>query len=428
MNRNMYSKKIKLKKFPWGGTALATTFPSHDMVSVVGSVAGGSRAWGSSEEAEVHANMLLEGTASHTKVELQELLDSIGANLSFAAGTERLHFNAKVRPVHLDTLLGIITECLREPTFPEQELEVLKMHEESNLALESQNTNTQATIVLSRLLFNKEHPNYIESTAESIDALKGITAKRLREMHLKILDRRSVVVSLAGDSTPAKVHSLINAHFKLLPQHKVSLPAFAKATVSGPKQAEVTLPNKASIDYLCGIATGSTNTTADYPALLLGVQVLGNRSGFTGRLMRTVREEEGLTYGVYSLLSGFTDKTDGYLYIWATFAPQLYEKGKASIARQVSKILTDGVTNAEVTKHTKLFEARSRVVLSNSGAFARAAHDTVVDGKKLTYLDEFPKKILKLTAKDVQKALKKYLVQEKLSEAAAGTFLDPSPK
>ncbi|HEV8666735.1 MAG TPA: pitrilysin family protein [Candidatus Paceibacterota bacterium] len=422
----MYSTKIKSKKFPWGGIALATPFPSKDTVSVVGSIAGGARAWGSNEEADVHAQMLLEGTKSHTKKELQLLLDGMGANLTFAAGNERLHFMGKVRPTHLNAFLSVVAECLTESTFPEPELAVLKMREASNLELESQNTTAQANIALSRLLYAKEHPNYDDTTDESVKVLKGINAQRLREMHRKLLDRRTLVLSMAGDITPAKAFALVNSHFKSLPQNKVTFPKFTKTKVVSAKQKEVTIPNKASIDYAAGIAAGITNTAGDYAALLLGMQILGNRSGFSGRLMKTVREEEGLTYGTYAFPAGFTATTDGHLYIWATFAPQLYEKGKVSIARQVTKILTDGVTADEVKKHRQLYEARSRVQLSNSGAFARAAHDTVVDGKPLKYLDEFPKKILKLTAAQVNKALKKYLLQNKLSEAAAGTFLDPS--
>jgi zinc protease len=416
----MYAKKIKLKKFPWGATAIATPFPSKDIVSIVGSVAGGNRAWGSSQEADVAAQMLLEGTASHTKAELQQLLDSMGANLTFAAGNERLHFMAKVRPAHANDLLKLIAECLTEPTFPEPELAVLKMREASNLELESQNTTAQANIALSRLLFKSEHPNYSETTQESTLVLKGINAQRLREKHKQFLDRRTLVVSISGDVTAAKAFAVVQANFKSLPQGKVAFPKFTKASVAEPKQSEVVIPNKASIDYAAGVATGVTNTAAEYAALLLGMQILGNRSGFSGRLMKTVREEEGLTYGVYAYLAGFNSSNDGYLYIWATFAPMLFEKGKVSIARQLKMIINDGVTAEEVKKHAGLYEARSRVQLSNSSAFAKVAHDTIVDGKKLTYLDEFPKKVLKLTAKEVNKVLKKYLHKDMLSEAAAG--------
>jgi len=418
----MYAKKIKQKKLSWGAIALVAPFPSHDVVSLAGSVLGGERYFDKEEIADIHAELLMEGTAKRSKKEIQEFLDSIGASLGFSSGGERLHFSAKVRPQHLGALIELIAECLSMPTFPEPELAVLKMREAANLELEAENTNAQASIALARFLFKHDHPNYADTTNESKAALKSITGKRLREEHAKMIDGRSLIISLAGDITAAKGFALVEKHFKTLPKHKVIFKSFAKAAVSPAKSASVTIVNKASIDYVLGLATGALNTAPDYPALVLGIQILGNRGGFTGRLMKTVREEEGLTYGIYALLSGFKSNVDGYLYVWATFAPQLFEKGKASIKRQLDLLLTHGVSEDEVKKHAMLYDAKSKVQLSNSGAYARAAHDVIVDGKKLSYLDEFPKKILKLKAKDVQAALKKYLLVKNMSEAAAGTF------
>jgi len=416
----MYSKQIKEKKFPWGGRAVASAFPSKGVVSIVGSIAGGSRAWESEEEADVAAEMLLEGTTKHDKKELQRMLDSMGASLFFNSGSERLYFTAKAQPKHAAKLLALVAECLLMPAFPEPELAVLKTREASNLEMESQNTYAQALTALSRIVFKPEHPNYGETTAESKKIIKSVTTKNLRQKHAALLDRSSLIISLAGDITPKKAFALVDAHFKQLPKKGLKTKPFKKASITPSKKTFIPIKNKASIDYVTGIATGITNTSPDYPALLLGLQALGNR-GFASRLMKTVREEEGLTYGVYAFLAGTKAHTDGYLYIWATFAPQLYEKGKESIARQVRLLLSEGVTEEEIRKHGQLFEARNRVQLSNSGAYAKAAHDCIADGKKLSYLDEFPKKIKKLGAKEVNRVLKKYLLQSKFSEAAAGT-------
>ncbi|HEY5383192.1 MAG TPA: insulinase family protein, partial [Candidatus Paceibacterota bacterium] len=223
----------------------------------------------------------------------------------------------------------------------------------------------------------------------------------------------------AGDVTLLKVAAMVEKCFKGLSQSAPIFPSYKKAAPTHSKKVRVSIPNKASIDYMLGIATGITEKHKDYAPLLLGVQVLGNR-GFASRLMTTVREEEGLTYGVYGYLAGFENTADGFICIWATFAPELFQKGRASIMRQVKLIVERGVTEEEVQKHRELFEARSRVQLSNSGAFAVAAHSVIVEGQKLSYLDEFPKKILKLKAGEVNRALKKYLLLDQLSEAAAG--------
>lgn len=420
----MYATQIKEKTFSKGAVkgakALVTYFPTKGAVSFVGSIKGGNRAWPSAEHAHMHAAMLLEGTAKHSKKEIQQLLDSMAAMLSFNVTDQRLVFSGRVRTVHLPKLLRLVAECLTEPAFPEAELEVLKAREFSNLALTMQDTRLQASILLARELYPKGHPNYDDTTEESKAALGHITSDYLASKHGNIIDKRSLVLSIAGDITVPKAASLIEKAFKELPEADISFTSYKKAMSGKAKQAVATITNKASIDYMMGALAGITKTHKDYAALLLGIQVLGNRSGFSGRLMKTVREEEGLTYGVYSLLSGFENGADGFLYIWATFAPQLFQKGRDSIMRQIKLITGKGVTDEEVKKHRGLYDARDKVQLSNSGAFATTAHNVVVDGLSLSYLDTFPKKVLKLSAKEVNAALKKYLIPKFLSEAAAG--------
>jgi zinc protease len=334
----MYAKKIKEKKFPWGGKALVAAFPSKDVVSLVGSITGGSRAWGSEEEADVHAQMLLEGTKHSTKKQLQQKLDTMGASLSFAAGSERLYFIGKVRPVHLDNLLGLIAECLLESTFPEPELAVLKMREAADLELESQNTNAQAITALTQMLFKPLHPNYGETTRESVKILKGINAKRLREVHAKLLNKKSLLVSLAGDVSFGKATTLISKNFKVLPTNVHAFKSFPKSAPYTAKKAQIHIQNKASIDYVTGIATGITSDAKEYPALLLGLQILGNR-GFASRLMKTVREEEGLTYGVYAYASGMKSVVDGYLYIGQPLRLSCIKKEKSPFAAKLIYLL-----------------------------------------------------------------------------------------
>ena len=225
--------------------------------------------------------------------------------------------------------------------------------------------------------------------------------------------------------TSTELLAIIERSFAKLPNVAVRIPTFAPAVPHEARSIAVYIEDKASIDHMLGVATGITKDNPDYPALLLGLQILGNRSGFTGRLMKTVREVEGLTYGVYSYPSGFS-KADGYITVWATFAPQLYEQGKAAVMREVRLIVENGVTDVEVKKHRMMFEARSRVTLANSSDLARAAHDITIEGHAPSWLDEFPQQILMLTAKHVNVALKKYLVIDSLCESAAGPLPNAS--
>lgn len=415
----MYSQRIKEKNYPWGGRVLATLFSAHGSVSLVGSIKGGSRAAGSEELADVHAQMLLEGTEMHSKKEIQQMLDDIGASLSFSASDSRLIFSGKALARNLPRLLALIGEILAEPAFPSSELAILKNRELADLAHEAQDTHAQAGIALDRLLYPENHPNFSETTDESRKALKNITSASLRAFHKKILGRTSLVLSVAGDVAPKEVFALVEKYFKTLPDREVSFKHYRKPAAPHAAYWAVPVAHKASVDYIAGIAAGITNEHKYYVPLMLGMQILGT-PGFAGRMMKTIREREGLTYGVYSYCSGFQRKVDGHLSVWGTFAPQLYERGRAAIKREIALIAGKGVTDEETRKHRELFYNKSRVQMSNSSAFARAAHAVATEGRPLSYLDEFPEKVLKTSRAQVNRALKKYLLPKKLSEAAAG--------
>jgi zinc protease len=433
-----YASMIKQKVLSKGGTALFAAFPAHGDISITGSLAGGAHVaqafvckgddtctLSGDVLADMHAAMLLEGTIEHTKADIQIILDTIGASLTFSADKDRLVFQARVRAIHADTLLALIAECLRDAVFPATELRHLKARMLADLSLEAQNPRAQASISLSRILFPYGHPNRHEDTAHSKTAVEAMTRTELRQYHARNIDRRSLVISIAGDMAQDRVFTLVEKHFSTLPAADLFIPPYTHAASTQSQKAVTTIADKASIDYMLGIALGITDDHPDYPALVLGLQILGNRGGFTGRLMKTVREEEGLTYGVYAYPSGFGYGTDGYAAIWGTFAPELFVRGRAAIMREVQKLLDEGPTAREVKRHREMYEARSRVSLASSSMeLSHTAHEIVVEGKQPSYLDEFPQRILRLTRAHVHSVLKKYLVIPNFSESAAGPITE----
>jgi zinc protease len=412
-----YAQRIQQKKFR-DGSFLACEFSAGGSVSITGSVLL-ARKPKEDELADVHAQMLLEGTNAYSKRQLQEKLDAMGASLSFSPGDDRLVFFARVLNNHFDELLELIAHILLEPRFPQEELAVLKKREEANLAMNAQDTRLQAGAAVARLLYAPDHPNYEETTKDHLKQLAGITEDMLRSFHARLSAKRMVCVAV-GDIRPAQAFEVMRARFTALPTTTTASAIFKRAKAPQAAATVATIPHKASIDYIAAIAARITSAHKDYPALLLGLQILGNNRGFSGRLMTIVREQEGLTYGVYAYLAGFNSRLDGYLIAWGTFAPQLFERGRGAVLREIKRIVQEGATNEEVVMQRRMYEARTRTALSNSASLARTIHEIIADGRKLSEIDTFPKRVLKLTPKEVNAALKKYLIPSKLAEAAAG--------
>lgn len=421
-----YTKRIQKHVFSWGGTLLTSYTPLLGYVSIVGSVAGGTQfARAQSNDttgdtlAQMHAAMLMEGTSKHTKQQLQILLDTIGATLTFTSTADRLVFNARVHTDHLKTLLSLLVEILTCATFPEHELAILRTHMSSDLALETQDTRTQATIALTRALYAPGHWLRDDTTQEALLAMKTISRTTLIEYHRTAISRDSFVMSIVGDIKNVPIQTYIDTYFKKLSSQEIIMPMSTTTHVYAPQLIKTQIQDKSSIDYMIAITTGITDKHIDYPALLLGINILARWGGFTGRLMKTTRETEGLTYVAYGRLAGFSI-ADGYISIWSSFAPELFEKGRASINTQITKIITEGIKTEEFKKHRAMFEANSRVLCADSMSLARTAHETVMRRRPLSYLDTFPQQILTLTKKQVESALRTYLIPGCMTESAAG--------
>src|ERR1700721_4066691 len=91
-------------------------------------------------------------------------------------------------------------------------------------------------------------------------------------------------------------------------------------------------------------APGLRYSDADNLPLRVGTAILGQ--GFTGRLMSTVRDKEGLTYNIGASMSD-DSIVDGVWEVSASFAPALLGKGLESTRREVTKWWKDEVPEQE---------------------------------------------------------------------------------
>ena len=168
----------------------------------------------------------------------------------------------------------------------------------------------------------------------------------------------------------------------------------------------VFMADKTSVSVVLGQATGLRYSDPDYQALRLATAVLGG-SGFSGRLMQTVRDKEGLTYGIYSNTSNDTF-SDGDWKITATFAPTLLEKGLASTRQQLANWYDKGITGSELDYRKDNLVGSFKVSLATTTGMAASLLNAVHRGYDVTWLDQYPKVITSLTLDQVNGAVKKH--------------------
>jgi zinc protease len=395
---------------------------TKDFVRIEGSVLGGSTFFPQNEQATaiLAAELLDAGTAKRDKDTIREALASRGASLSFSAQGDRTFFSASCLPEDISFLLNLIVECLSQASFPEKEITLAKERIIGGLTESKTDTNLQARIAYARLVYEAGHANYATTTDEDSTAIRRSTRKQLKALQA-VYGHTGLIAAIAGDVDPKKTLAVATTAFSKLPKGSAPLPAKKLNTKKQlSKEVFVTVVDKANIDVFAGSSVGFDYDDARFVPFAVLLSMLGGRGLSSGHFMRTIRERDGLTYGIYSIPAGFEDKDDGGYRIWATFAPAVYKKGIAAIRKEIEVFLATGITKETLRKKQDEITGRFQISLSTASGLAAVLAQIASEQKPLSYIDDYPNMIRAVTIADLKKVAS--LISTKtLAVAAAGT-------
>jgi predicted Zn-dependent peptidase len=151
----------------------------------------------------------------------------------------------------------------------------------------------------------------------------------------------------------------------------------------------------------------------------MGIYILGGN--FSARLMQSVRDEEGLTYGIGSTITGCGYGTNGHWYTWGTFSPNLVEKGIKSTLSVMDKWFAKGVTERELAAKKTTLNGSFQVSLDTTSGLIDKILTNAEKGRDISYLDNYTKKINVLNKDEINRAIKTYLDPKKFITSIAGT-------
>jgi len=367
--------------------------------------------------------MLDRGTVARDKFAIAEKLDNVGAEISFGVGTQTLEVRAKSLKKDLPLIVGLIAEELRTPALKPEEFAKAKQQFVGALEASAQNTDARAHEAFSRAVFPPGHPNRPHTVTEYEAAAKAATLEEVQAFHAKYYGPAHMTLVVVGDVTAADTQAAVTQSFAGWSGGADYVRPAKPAAPTSAREVSVPLAEKPSVTVIIGQATGLRYKDTDDLALRIGTAILG--SGFTGRLMSTVRDKEGLTYNIGA---GMADDTlvDGSWDISASFAPALLEKGIASTRREFDKWWKDGVTDAELAGRKQGLIGSYLVGLSTTAGLANTIMIDVQRGYDLSRVDTFPDAVNALTREQVNGAIKSHLKPKSMVLVEAGSVSSSS--
>jgi len=168
-----------------------------------------------------------------------------------------------------------------------------------------------------------------------------------------------------------------------------------------------------------GQYTGIKRSDKDYLPFYIGTNILGG--GFSGRLMMTVRDNDGLTYSIRPSHSGDI-YSGGHWSVNASFNPTLFQKGLDATMVQIKKWADEGITAKELTTIKAKLTGSFKVGLSTTSGLAGSLLSFVDRGLEPSYIDQYPKDIEAVTIDQVNNVIKKHIDLNKLIIIKSGSL------
>jgi len=362
--------------------------------------------------------MLDRGTKTLDKFAISEKLDNVGAEISFQVGVQSLEVRAKCLKKDLPLIIGTIAAELRTPALQVGEFNKAKQQFVGELEASAENGGARASEAFNRAIFPEGHPNRPHTLNEYVAAAKTATLEDVRSFQAKYYGPAHMLLVVVGDVADTDTEAEVSKAFSGWSGGQDYIrPAKAAASTAA---SEITVPlgDKPSVTMLLGQASGLRYSDPDNLALRVGTAILGR--GFTGRLMGTVRDKEGLTYNIAASMAD-DSIADGVWEVSASFAPALLSKGVESTRREIAKWWKDGVTEQELAVRKQGVIGTYLVGLSTTAGLAETILVDVQRGFDLSWLDGYPKAVKALTREQVNTAIKTHINPSAMVLVEAGS-------
>jgi predicted Zn-dependent peptidase len=376
---------------------------------------------------ELVVQLLDKGTAQHDRFELARIFEDRGAELNISSDGLYVDLSGRALRADIPEILAVVAEMLFEPAFEPEEFEKARAQVAAQIQREMEDTGSQASSALTRALYDPAHPNYSPPPEEQLAQLQQITRDEIRAYHDAHFGANDFILSMVGDraSDPA-IEQAVERHFAGWAPHDAPSTHKTAANEGAGGESRVPMPDKGNIDVRMGHPLPVRRNDDDYLPLYIANYILGGN--FSARLMATIRDEMGLTYGINSSLSGISTRYNGHWQVGITLSQENLARGLDATRAEVQRFVDKGATEDELAAKKTTVTGSYTVGLATTKRLAQSILTNAERGFDVDYLDRFPSLIESLTLDEVNSAVQRHVDPARFHTAMAGTVPQEAPQ
>jgi zinc protease len=342
--------------------------------------------------------MLNEGTISKNKVNYDQAIDQMGADIRLNASGGSVSTLTR----YFEPAFNLMAEALRQPAFPEASFDKMKGQMLIGQKSMQRSAGEISRRVINALLYGEDSPL---GEFESEKSLSSVTLDDVKNAYTKYITPSRAYLTFVGDITPAKARALSTELLGDWKGAELKLPVIKKA--SNPAKTEIDLVDLPSavqaeiaVCSLIELPLGSP----DYHAVILANQILGGSGD--GKLFRNLREQHGFTYGAYSSLN--SSRFQSKFIATAAVRNEKVDSAVVEILKEIKVMNSELVSPEALQNAKKMYNGSFALGMENPSRGATYASNILINNLPKDFYRMYLLKLNAVTAQDILRVSKKY--------------------
>jgi len=373
-----------------------------------GNLNDGDQTWIS----DLSSDFLLEGTTNHSAEEVARSAAAMGGEVNVSVGEDQTTISADVLAEFAPDMIELIADVVRNPAFPESELERLKRDRLRQLSVAKTQPQQMAVAEFRKALYG-DHPygRLLPDEAQ----LAAYTIDDARNFYNNNFGAQRTQIYVAGVFDAPAARAAIESGFgdwKTGPDVLIDIPEPAKGKVV---VDVVDRPGASQSNIMLGLPTVAPGHD-DWIPLQITNSLLGG--SFSSRITSNIREDKGYTYSPFSTVS--TRYQSAYWVQSAAVTTDVTGPALKEVLYEIDNLQENPPSTDELDGIKNY--AAGIFVLQNStrGGIINVLNTLDLQELPDTYLTDYVSNIYAITPEQVSAIAETYLREEDMTLAVIG--------
>jgi len=359
---------------------------------------------------------LMRGNHKRDFQQIYDALESVGASLGFSSSVHHTSFGGRCLAEDLPLVFDILSDSLRFPVFPEEQIERLRSQLLTGLAIRAQDTDEMASLTFDETLFSG-HPYGLPEDGY-VETISQITASDIRRFQQTSYHPRGMVVVVVGAIQPEACFELVSNIFESWnaenTQPNRPFPPIQPLTQKVVKH--IAIPGKSQSDVIIGMH-GPKRKVPEYMSASLGNSILG-QFGMMGRIGDIVREKSGLAYHASASLNSWIE--GGSWEVSAGVNPANLDRAVDLVISELKRFTSEPVTAEELADSKANYIGRLPLSLESNGGVAGALLNIERFQLGLDYYRRYFSLVNEVTSEMILETARLYIHPDRVAVISAG--------